>query len=356
MVHAPLPLTLSLTEMFRGARDRVRRRPTGSAMSVTIAGLTARLEFGSEALRRKIAPAFGHLETHDIPEPLLTIFVREEASLFERAFFLPEFATTPGQDDFWLEESPDCSVILQRQGQFVTAIEWTNKSAYWLVPDAASISYVERAHPLQQLLIYWLGRQGRFFVHAAAVGNGESGVLILGRGGAGKSTTALTCLEDGMHYAGDDYCLVSQNEQPRVHSVYGTGKLAFDELHRFPLFAQTADTHSRPENEKMVLFFTDHPVAHLTRTMKLRAILLARITDVPRTRLSAASRGEAFRTLVGSCAVHPPSARSQALRCFNGLVRWLPVHILELGSDLRSTPPVIRQLLDRAPDNAPASS
>lgn len=347
---APLPLTLSLTESFRGLRGRLHDRPCSSAASFAIAGLALRLEFGSEALRRKVAPAFAHLETADHAEPQLTIFVLEEPSLFEHAFFLPEFVITPGENDFWLEEGPEYSVILQRQGQFLTAVQWTNRTAYWLVPDAASISYVERAHPLQQLLIYWLGKQGRFFVHGAAVGDEEDGVLILGHGGAGKSTTAFTCLEDGMPFAADDYCLVSLDEEPLVHSVYGTGKLEFEEIHRFPWLAPAADTRNRPENEKVVYFFASHPDAHLTHSLKLRAILLARITDAPRTRFSAASQGEAFRTLVGSCAVHPPKARVHALRCFNGLVRRLPVHVLELGTDLRSTPAAIRELLARLPD------
>ncbi len=343
------PHTSSLTEIFRGVRDRLHDQPCSSVASIAIAGLAVRLEFGSETLRRKIAPAFDHLLDSDNAEPRLTIFVREEASLFERAFSLPEFATTPGESDFWLEEGREYSVILQRQRQFITAVEWAKRTACWLVPNAASIAYVDRAHPLQQLLIYWLGKQGRFFVHGAAVGNEENGVLILGHGGAGKSTTALTCLEDGMHYAGDDYCLVSLHAAPLVHSVYGTGKLATEEIDRFPMLAPAADTRDRPENEKAVFFFGAFSVAHLNRSMTLRAILLARIMDVPRTKLIAATQGEAFRMLVGSCAVHPPSARARALSCFNGLVRRLPTYVIELGADVRSTPPLLRELLARLP-------
>ncbi len=346
--YAPPPALSSLTELFRRVRDCAHDRPSGSAVSIAIAGLTVRLQFDNDALRSKIVPAFDYLVTADIREPQLTVSVGEDASLFERAYLLPEFAAAPGENDFWLEEGLEYSVILQRHGQFVSAMEWAKASARWMVPNAASIAYIDGAHPLQQLLIHWLGNQGRFFVHGAAVGNEEEGVLILGHGGAGKSTTAFTCLEEGMHYAGDDYCLVSLAETPLVHSVYGTGKLAVGEIDRFPKLAPAADMCNRPEGEKAVFFFGNFPAARLVRSMKLRAILLARITDVPRSRLVATAQGAAFRMLVGSCAVHPPHARAGALRCFNGLVRELPVYILELGADLRSTPHVIRELLDRA--------
>jgi hypothetical protein len=44
--------------------------------------------------------------------------------------------------------------------------------------------------------------------------------------------------------------------------------------------------------------------------------------------------------------MHLPVARPRALECFNTLVRQLPAYMLELGSDLSSTPAAIRDLLD----------
>jgi hypothetical protein len=316
-----------------------------------IAGIAIRLEFGSQQLEENISPAFRHLRAPDMSEPQLTVFIREDASIFNGARLACEYEASSSENDIWLEDSYGQTVILQRQGRFVTVVDWAKRAAYWLVPDASSISYIDRAHPLQQLLNYWLGKQRRFFVHGAAVGNVRDGVLILGRGGAGKSTTALSCLEDGMHYVADDYCLVSGNgEEPLVHSIYGTAKVAFGELNRFPLLAAAAQTSNRQEGEKAVLFLANLAAARLTTRLRLRAILQACIADLPRTRLRSASRGEAFRAIVGSCALHLPQARAEALQCFIGLVRQLPVYVLELGADLRSTPAVIRELLASLPE------
>ena len=66
---------------------------------------------------------------------------------------------------------------------------------------------------------------GRQLVHAAAVGTDEGALLITGRGGVGKSTTALACLEAGMQFLGDDYVVVGLDPEPQVYRLYGSAKL-----------------------------------------------------------------------------------------------------------------------------------
>jgi hypothetical protein len=53
--------------------------------------------------------------------------------------------------------------------------------------------------------------------------------------------------------------------------------------------------------------------------------------------------------------MHLPAARPRAFECFNSLVRQLPSYLLELGSDLESTPVAIRELLDRSLDSKGAN-
>lgn len=349
VAKAPSPPVSSLAELFGVFRDRLDGRSRRAEVSIEIAGLPIRLEFENELLREIISPAFRHLEAANDAEPELTIFVFEEPSLFESVFFLAELANNAAEREVWLEESPELTVILQKQGRFVTAVDWATKTAYWLVPDADSIPYINRAHSLQPLLSYWLGKQERYFVHGAAVGHGNGGVLILGHNGAGKSTAALTCLVDGMPYVADDHCLVSLDGEPLAHSIYGTGKVVFEEMGSFPQLAPAAQTHNRPDGEKALYFLAGLPIAHLVRRLRLRAIFLARIAHRPRTGLREIGQAEGFRALAESCALHAPTSRAQALRIFRGLVQRLPSYVLELGRDLHSTPAAIRGFLDRLP-------
>jgi hypothetical protein len=49
--------------------------------------------------------------------------------------------------------------------------------------------------------------------------------------------------------------------------------------------------------------------------------------------------------------LHFPAARARALGCFNTLARQLPAYVLELGSDVHSTPDAIRGLMDETSDS-----
>jgi hypothetical protein len=78
---------------------------------------------------------------------------------------------------------------------------------YW-TEDVAAIPDYEHCAPLRKLLAWWMSSRGHQVVHAAAVGRDDGGVLIAGRGGSGKSTTALACLDSDLRFAGDDCCLL----------------------------------------------------------------------------------------------------------------------------------------------------
>src|SRR5205807_9852223 len=98
-----------------------------------------------------------------------------------------------------------------------------------------------RAVPLRPLLGWVLASPGRHLVHAGAVGSEGQGVLLAGSGGAGKSTTAVACVEAGMSYVGDDYVLLSTGEPPAAHAIYGTAKLDRRSLATLPDLASGAD-------------------------------------------------------------------------------------------------------------------
>ena len=58
--------------------------------------------------------------------------------------------------------------------------------------------------------------------------------LITGSGGAGKSTTALLCLQAGLAYLGDDYVVIALDPVPTAYSLYCTAKLNDDQAAKFP--------------------------------------------------------------------------------------------------------------------------
>ena len=212
------------------------------------------------------------------------------------------------------------------------------------------LPYYEAGSPLRTMLHWWFRQQGMQFVHAAAVGMADRAVLLAGKGGSGKSTAALACLQAGLDYLGDDYCLVDRQSSPTVHSLYNTCKLSGDaDLARFPGLAARVWNQQRGEDEKATVFLHEHWPERLRERAGIQAILLPRVTGRRDTSMRPCTRMEALTALSLTTNAHLPSADAQDLRFMKALVESLPTFALELGTDLPQIPSAIASFLQPMP-------
>jgi hypothetical protein len=217
------------------------------------------------------------------------------------------------------------------------------RAVFW-APEPAAVVASEGGAPLLHLLTWWLPRHGLHPVHAGAVGTPSGGVLLVGRGGAGKSTSALACLESPLLHAADDYVLVSETPTPCVHALYQSVKLHADQLWRLPRL--TAGT--RGDAGGKTLLFLDERYAHkLVPAFPLRAVLLPRVTGRRETRLVPAAATQALDALIPSSIVELPGLGREAVRAIVRIVRSVPVCVLEAGTDLDGIPVAIARFLER---------
>ena len=169
-------------------------------------------------------------------------------------------------------------------------------------------------------------------VHAAAVGTEQGAILITGRSGSGKSTTALACIRSSLKYLGDDYCAFSAAHDPEVFSLYNTGKLNDDvDLARQPHFAPWIVNPERTGDEKYLMFLGEHVPDRIMRRAPLRAIVMPQITNTTRPRLEPASAAAALRALAPSSMFQLPGEPRTLLS--NGAARADPA---ELHTAVRS--------------------
>ena len=85
-----------------------------------------------------------------------------------------------------------------------------------------------RAHPAGTALAAWLATTGALALHAGAVAFDERAVMVVGAGGAGKSTATLACALEGAAFLGDDLCAVDVDDESgsaTVHSLFATAKV-----------------------------------------------------------------------------------------------------------------------------------
>jgi len=283
------------------------------------------------------------LITEPVDSPDLTIYVVDD-----------RVAETVLPEPFWDEQDLDQYGRLQGIGEddfaeyasfnqvFTILSRKTGLCVIW-VRNVANLPEWERSFPFRTVLYQWFKTSRFIFVHAGAVGTADGGILLAGKGGMGKSTATLACLDSDLRYAGDDFVMID-TETLDVHSLYNVAKLEASNLHRFPKLAPfIANKQSLPQ-EKGQLFLHFCKPECLILTFPLKAILLPQFTGNEITTLRPATKAEALRALAPS-TIGLLRAEPQLLARIAGLVHQLPCYWIETGTQLDTIPATISNWL-----------
>jgi hypothetical protein len=343
----------SPSEFFVAARARFAAAAAAApsdAVDVLVAGHHVRLRFAGTAMRPLVEPVFRHLPRAGPGAAALTIDLWdarttgvdlpppwESIELGPRGF-VPSFC----DERFTTRLDMDSGALSMLDGDSGAAFQWT--------PDAARLPHWERAHPLSTVLGHWFLRHDLPMVHAAAVGGPDGGALLVGRGGAGKSTCTLACVDAGLRTTGDDYGLLDPRG-PTVHSLFGSATLHPDHRRRFPRLMPDVEASAAPD-EKFVSLLSVHRPATMIEALPLVALLAPRVVGHGPCRLRPISPAAALLALAPSTLLQLGQAGDAPLARLAALCRRLPCHALELGADVTEIPMVIGALLARCADGA----
>ena len=124
----------------------------------------------------------------------------------------------------------------------------------------------EPSAPFRNLFHWALGDSGLAFAHAAAVGTAAGGILLAGRGGAGKSTTAMACVHAGWRYVADDYCVLDVSGHPSTHTLYGSAKISPWALARLPELAH-GEMRQRDDGKMVLNLAVSRPAQLVPRSL-----------------------------------------------------------------------------------------
>lgn len=313
----------------------------------SLAGRTLRFGFAGEALKAVILPAVAQLER---------VATEAGGNLQIRCWDQREtgVALPPAP---WRRPNPDAMVrtvlppAVKRFRLSVTPGHTTEllyhidsgRAVLW-VRDAGTLPNHWYGSPLLDLYHWWSSQQRLHVIHAGCVGTAEGGMLLAGRGGSGKSTTALLCLQAGLRYVSDDYCLLAPGSPPVAHCLYNSGKLHRDHLERFEdLQAKSSDPN--PDRlEKPIIFVHEHFPEQVATSLPLRAVVLPQVTNRAETRWEPISAGQALRGLAPSTIFQMPTQDAASFAAMAALVRQLPCYQLLLGSRFDMIPPAIETL------------
>jgi hypothetical protein len=312
----------------------------------SIGGYNIRLRFAGAALIPHMTPALAHLEVSPNATPALTVCLWDSAST---QISLPP-ASWRGEDFLARGEiqgynDDRISMTYQYGVEGFSMLDAEQDLAVFCVRDASQVPYYEKGAPLRTILHWWLSNHARQLVHAAAVGTLAGAVLIGGKGGSGKSTTALACLNSELFYIGDDYVLLGAEPTPFVYSLYNSAKLNADHVHRLPYLVSKISNPEQLDTEKALVILKDHYPQKVINGLPVRAILLPRVTGLPETKLKKVSPAMGLAALAPSTIFQLPRAGDGAFQYLARFVKRVPCYCLEVGTDLSQIPDVISGLL-----------
>jgi hypothetical protein len=265
-----------------------------------------------------------------VPDPPLP--TREDGAAFGAKYYF-------GDDRLRAHFQPASGALSVLDGE-------RSQAWYWFA-SAMELPSWERAASIRQILHWWLPRFGVFELHGGAIGTPEGGVLLVGRGGSGKSTTALLSLGvPGMRYVADDYVGVRVDPEPYAFSLYTSGKLEPNHAERLPLLTDAANSEQLHVDDKAVFYVNELFPENMAAGFPLRAVMLPSIVDRPETRAVPIPGALALAALAPSTLLqlHPPSDEGWAAMA--ELVRRVPCLRLEVGSDFDAIPREIVRWLE----------
>ncbi len=241
-----------------------------------------------------------------------------------------------GDEGIQTQHDPEAGVL--------TMFEPATRTGIWWAPSVAAVPWYDQAAPLRTLLHWTVTVPGRHLLHAGAVAVANGAALLVGKGGSGKSTTAVLCLEAGFDYLGDDYVLLTVDPAPTVHSVYSTAKVTPYTVRRLPSLEAAVVARGRPF-EKSVVDVAAYRPRRLRHSAPPAAVVVPTVTPGERTRLRPIAAAACLRALAPSTVLQLPHEGGRALSAMAELVRELPAYALDLGDDGADVPALLHPLL-----------
>jgi hypothetical protein len=357
---APTDAPAWLAQSLRDYSRIALRSPEPCQLEFNIAGHSIRFCFAAPELARQLTRAIDHLRTPLSASPNCTIAVWEGTTSTRYPSLILKAYLTALECSWWDFTNPRGELLEINTPPLMAAyhpgtcglslLDTESGQGFYWKPANAEIPYYEAGSPFRTLLHWWFRAKGIQFIHGAAVGTPTGGVLLVGKGGSGKSTSALASINWGLQYAGDDYCAVGLSPTPAVYSLYNTCKLVGDEdIARFPGLAERVWNPVRGPEDKATFFLNEYWPERVAASLPLKAILVPRISGKKDTSIRPASGMEALSAMAPGTMAQLPSSDGQDLKFMSTAVKQLPSFVIEVGTDLPQIPAAIVKLLEGLP-------
>lgn len=312
-----------------------------------IAGFTFCLKFAGTSMLDTLTRALSHLEIESVEKCDLTVCIWDSFSTDTSSITFP-----------W---SPNSSYALRGEvlgydlERIYTVVDIHTKALhvfdldlhlalYW-IQDAKELPWWVRGSPLQQMFHWWLRTYNYQLTHAAVVGFAQGGVLLAGKGGAGKSTTALACMRAGMHYVSEDYCVLSDLPNIWGYSIYHSAKIEEKTLRWFPELEPHVENSNRKKEDKAFLFHHRFQPEKILMGCPIKALIALKVSEKNQSHLESISPIEAISSLAVSTMWQLTHTGPVVFNHLKRIAQNLPCYRLHLSKNLMEAPQLIGKIL-----------
>ena len=250
----------------------------------------------------------------------------------------------------WSNAELTVYLLLAESG--VSVANWQKRKAFVWIPSHRAVPWWERAAPLRWLLDGLAEKLGMVTLHAAVVGSTGRGVIFGGVGGSGKSTLALACVENGMDYVGDDYCLLAMDREPLCMNLYSTAKLHRGHVTGNSLIENFSSASVEKPEEKNIIFLNESHPTQVVTALKIQAILLPQFSDGIRFERVSPEMG--MRQLAPSTVSQSEAAGPHLVRQLALLARAVPVYRFHMPPDVQRCAGAVANFIARFPNETRA--
>lgn len=208
----------------------------------------------------------------------------------------------------------------------------------------------EHVAPLRGLISWWAGMNGAGLVHGASMAIDGRAVLLVGKGGTGKSTTSLASPHAGWTLLGDDYAIVEPGPPARVHVLYGRAKATQQTMELAKLDPSMGTGmrvhHQGQPHPKEVLALP--PLAPSEASAELVAIcaMQDRVPGAP-TEVQPMSSAAVLRSLAPSTLVQQTGRWDDTWKVMASIARSVPGYGLRVGDDPIAAADRLRLVVER---------
>ncbi len=309
-----------------------------SVVTLKLAEIHVDLRFGSSRLQEIFLPALNHLR---VAEPAEDSVARHTLCLWDGAsggtkIPRPSFDNRHFTDrgDIWGFDNSAYQFAFLYGELSVNMYSRQERCGYYWVDDPRSLPYWCAAAPLRTLLHWCMAEDGRQLLHAAAIGTKDGALLLTGRGGIGKSSTALAGLQHGMLFCGDDYVVVGLEPEPTVYPLYGSAKVHRDQLAHCERLLPCLRNPAGAADEKAVFQLTPVFSAAMPSSMPIKGVAVPRVQDSESSFLNTDITPNEVRNAAGLTTVEQLAYAGNATYAFiDRLCQAVPGYALQLGRD-----------------------